>query len=125
MSFEKREVVRLIKRIGLEVDPRRINMSDRKSCAVFYAVLSDHGKGDSLSSVDKVNLVAALVLRAWIVFNKAGFLCRCNAVFDRLALNRRGVQKALVALAKVVRLLDFFGGKTLYTLWLAHHEFFL
>ena len=122
MGLEKSETVCLVKRIGLEVDSRRIYVGDCKTRAVLHAVFADYSQCDRLAAVDEINLVACLVFRLGVVLGKALSLCLFERLGDSLALYGRGVEKALIALAELVRARDFLGVERLYTLVFTEHN---
>ena len=97
-------------------------MGDCKTRTVIHAVFADYGKRDRLAAVDEINLVACLVFRLGVVLGKAFSLCLCESLGNCLTLYGRSIEKALVALAELVRARDFIGGERLYTLVFTEHN---
>ena len=122
VGLEKSEPVRLVQRIGLEVDSRRIDVGNRKTRTVLHAVFADYGKRDRLAAVNKINHVTRLVFRLGVVLGKAFSLCLCESLGNCLTLYGRSIEKALIALAELVRARDFVGGERLYTLVFTEHN---
>ena len=120
VGLEERQVGGFIERIGLEVDARRINVCDRQTRTVFDAVFADDCERHRLASVDIVDLVACFVCRLGVKRNESRLFCCRDGVSDRLALHGRGIQKRLVALAKIVSCLDLLRRKRLDALRLIH-----
>ena len=105
MSFEHCKLQILIKRIGLEVKARRVNMRRGNFDAVTHRALAEHGKNNSLVLYVEPDLIAALISLGRIKLFKSVFLSLVQRKCRDLTLGFVFSEEILVALAPGKRFL--------------------
>ena len=99
VRLEEGELVVLIERQLLEVQPGGIHVGGGEGHALGHGLFAHDGQHQRLAAVGAVNLVAGLELHAGHELNKALLLRQLYGVAHALALRARIVEEALVVLA--------------------------
>ena len=110
MGFEQSQIRVLIQGVRLQIQTRRVDMSNHQAHTVLYGTCADGCGDQSLSAVVVIYFIAGLV-RLFCQTVKGAVTCRFQALhtsFYCFALSFRFVQKCFVVLTKLLCLLKRF-----------------
>ena len=107
MGLEESEVSILIKRIGLEVEPRGVDMGGDYLCAALKALFAEYAQDEGLALVVVINLVAGLVAAVGVKRDEAVLLGKGLDISRHFTFGLAAVKEINVIAAEAVGGLDF------------------